>query len=164
MSVARTEERLEVRHVVDASVDDVFDAWIEPRLLETWWGPEGYQTVVEKLEARAGGKFVFRMTAPSGASCPMTGTYIEVNRPTSLSFSVEHHCVADMPDTVRPPSRTSRVDVTFEARGDSTKILLVQTGLAADYQMLAEVGWGQSLERLRRLGWLPASFAKDCSR
>ncbi|MEZ5933211.1 MAG: SRPBCC domain-containing protein [Alphaproteobacteria bacterium] len=164
MSRTRAEGRLEVRHTVDAPLDDVFDAWIEPRLLETWWGPEGYQTVVEKLEARAGGRFIFQMTAPSGASCPMTGTYIEVHRPTSLSFEVADHCVADMPDTVRSPSRPSRVDIRFEAKGDKTDIVLVQTGLALDYQMLAQIGWGQSLERLRRSQWISTGVAEDCSR
>ena len=151
MSVTHADGRLEVRHVVDAPLDDVFDAWIEPRTVEAWWGPEGYRTVVDKLEARVDGSFSFRMTAPSGASCPMSGTYIEVRRPMSLSFTVENHCTADIPDTVRPPSEESRVDVRFRAIGDKTEIVLVQTGLARDYQMLAEFGWGQSLERLGRL-------------
>ncbi|NJO32292.1 MAG: SRPBCC domain-containing protein [Rhodospirillales bacterium] len=161
MSVTYAKGRLEIRHTVDAPLDDVFDAWTLPHLLETWWGPEGYRTVVEKLEARTGGMFIFRMTAPSGASCPMAGTYIEVSRPTSLSFEVVDHCVADMPGTVRPPSRPSRVDIQFQARGDKTDIVLVQTGLAQDYQILAEVGWDQSLERLGRLS---TGAAGDCPR
>lgn len=150
MSSTLEDGRLEVRHVVDAPREDVFDAWIEPRLVETWWGPEGFQTVVDTLEAQVGGSFKFRMTAPSGESCPMTGIYLEVNRPMSLSFEVENHCIADIPDTVRPPSRASRVDVTFQAMGAKTEIIIVHTGLASDYKMLAEFGWGQSLARLGR--------------
>ncbi|MEM9439856.1 MAG: SRPBCC domain-containing protein [Pseudomonadota bacterium] len=150
MNITLEQGRLEVRHVVDAPLEEVFDAWIEPRLVESWWGPDGFQTIVDQLDARVGGSFRFQMTAPSGSSCPMTGTYIEVNRPVLLSFRIDNHCVADLPSSVRPPLRESKVDVTFEAIGAKTEIVIVQTGLASDYQMLAEFGWGQSLERLGR--------------
>ncbi len=148
MMAGVTKEKVVIRHIVDLSPDEAFDAWINPKLVEKWWGPEGYRTVVEKLDARPGGDFIFQMTAPSGASCPMTGTYTAIERPTSLSFEVRDHCVADMPDTVRPPAHPSHVVVAFEPHGDKTEIIITQAGLNADYQLLAEGGWGQSLTRL----------------
>lgn len=146
MTVAAA-ERLEIRHVVGVPPEDAFDAWTTPELVEEWWGPHGYRTEVLRLDAVEGGRFSFRMIAPSGATCPMSGTYTKVDRPRLLVFEVTDHCVADMPGDVRPPSRPSLVEVRFEGRGESTEIILAQTGLDADYRALANVGWSQSLQR-----------------
>ena len=143
-----TERVLEIRHTLRASLEEAFDAWTEPALVEAWWGPHGYRTKVLKLDATEGGSFLFQMTGPSGASCPMSGTYTKIERPTVLAFTVQEHCVADIPDNVSEPERPSRVEVRFEPRGDTTEITLRQTGLAADYMQLANVGWSQSLERV----------------
>ena len=151
MSVFSTHERLELRHLVNAPPDRVFEAWINPEYVEAWWGPDGFQTAVDKLDARVNGQFTFKMTAPSGAFCTMRGTYIEIRRPHRLVFEVHQHCITDLPDHVRAPSKPSMVEVTFRAKGGQTEICLIQTGLADDYQMLAQGGWGQSLERLARI-------------
>ncbi|BAQ18631.1 SRPBCC family protein [Methyloceanibacter caenitepidi] len=144
---AVTEDVLEIRRVIDASPDAVFDAWTTPELVEAWWGPHGYRTRVIELDAVVGGHFAFQMTAPSGASCPMSGTYTKVERPRRLAFEVAEHCIADVPDDVREPSGPSQVEIRFEANGETTEIVLRQKGLAADYRMLANGGWSQSLER-----------------
>lgn len=146
MTVA-AEDVLEIRRVINASPDAVFDAWTTPALVEAWWGPHGYLTRVIELDAVVGGQFLFQMTAPSGASCPMSGTYTKVERPRRLAFEVAEHCIADIPHDVREPSGPSHVDITFEGNGETTEIVLRQKGLAADYRMLANGGWSQSLER-----------------
>ena len=152
----RSEEVLQVRHLVNASREATFDAWTTPEVVEDWWGPHGYRTKVEWLDARQGGRFVFQMTGPSGASCPMTGTYVKVERPHLLAFDVEHHCIADMPDHIRAPSRTSHVEVRFMARGNATEVILLQRGLLSDYRMLAEAGWSQCFARIRLMPGPPA--------
>ena len=149
MSATHTAERLEIRHRIDAPIEVAFNAWVDPDVIGLWWGPEGFDTTVIKLDARVDGEFVFRMTSPSGDSCPMTGIYLRVEPPCFLSFQVLAHCVADLPDSVRAPASPSQVDVSFTATGDTTEIVLVQTGLATDYQLLAEHGWGQSLQRIQ---------------
>ena len=151
MSAVHSKERLEVKHVLNVPIHDAFNAWRDPGCVEEWWGPEGYQTKVEVLDMRPGGAFLFQMTAPSGASCPMSGTYIRVDDPNVLEFEVHQHCVADIPPEVKEPTRSSHVSVTFSSLGDKTEVTLVQTGLATDYQMLAEVGWTNCFERQERL-------------
>lgn len=146
MTVA-AEDVLEIRRIIKASPDTVFDAWTTPELVEAWWGPHGYRTEVLELDPVVGGRFLFQMTAPSGASCPMSGTYTKVERPHRIAFEVAKHCVADIPDTVRKPSEPSHVDIRFENDGEATEIVLRHWGLAADYRILANGGWSQSLER-----------------
>lgn len=147
MTVSHQEARLEIRHLLDLPVGDAFDMWCVPDLIAQWWGPHGFQTVVNTLDPRPGGRFEFLMIAPAGESCPMSGQYITVDRPDALVFDVHEHCIAGMPDSVARPTRPSRVEIRFLPRGEQTEIVLVQTGLASDYQLLAQAGWGDSLAR-----------------
>ncbi|TQV86118.1 SRPBCC domain-containing protein [Exilibacterium tricleocarpae] len=142
------DNRVELSQLVEGIPEEVFDAWVTPELVEVWWGPEGYQTKVRRLEPRLHGNFVFDMTSPSGASCPMTGIYTEFDRPNKLSFKVFDHCSADVPDQIELPTKPSLVEVTFIGYGDKTELTLVQTGLNLDYQKLVRHGWTDSLNRL----------------
>ncbi len=146
-----SEEVLELRHTIGAPVDVAFDAWTSPAQVEDWWGPHGYKTKVLKLEAFEGGEFLFRMTGPSGASCLMSGIYTRFERPNLLAFIVKDHCIADIPNEVRVPNRSSQVEVRFEGYSGKTEIVLRHSGLDLDYRLLAEVGWSQSLERAQQV-------------
>ncbi|MEO1608311.1 MAG: SRPBCC domain-containing protein [Pseudomonadota bacterium] len=146
--IKQSDEALELHHFLPVPLEDAFDAWTTPPLIEEWWGPHGYRTKVIELNAAVGGKFVFEMTGPSGASCLMCGTYTRFDRPHHLAFEVVEHCTADMPQNIEAPSQPSHVEINFEVSGNGTKLILRQTGLAADYRMLANIGWSQSLERV----------------
>ena len=143
----QADRALEIRYTLNASPEEAFDAWVTPEIVEAWWGPNGYRTKVLKLDAVEGGSFLFQMTGPSGASCPMSGSYTKIERPDLLAFTVEEHCVADMPDGVAEPEQPSRVEVRFKSKDGKTEIVLQQIGLSTDYMQLADVGWSQSLKR-----------------
>jgi uncharacterized protein YndB with AHSA1/START domain len=50
----------------DAPVEQLFVAHTDPELYSQWIGPRGYQTTVDELEARAGGRYRFAQTDPAG--------------------------------------------------------------------------------------------------
>jgi len=58
--------------------DRVFAAFITPRLIERWWGPAGWRTFVDSMEARAGGQFRIRLLGPSGEVHLWAGTILEL--------------------------------------------------------------------------------------
>lgn len=57
------DQRLTVERRYDASPQTVWDAWTTPDAVSAWWGPHGYSTKVQLLEARTGGRFTYVMTA-----------------------------------------------------------------------------------------------------
>ena len=150
MSIAEqhASRSVEARHTINATAEEVFDAWVKPELIEAWWGPEGFTTVVRELEAREGGKFWFEMTSSSGAVSGVAGFYREIDRPERLEFEFTEHCTADLPDEVASPDERSFVTVEFKARGAQTEVVITHTGLSADYGELAGWGWSSSLEKL----------------
>jgi len=67
-----------------ASRDRVFAAFVEPRLIERWWGPVGWQTTVETLDLRVGGHYRIRLTGPNGEVRFRDGVFREIVPGTRL--------------------------------------------------------------------------------
>jgi uncharacterized protein YndB with AHSA1/START domain len=68
----------------------VFDAMTTPAHLAKFWGPIGVTTPVENItvDLRPGGVFETIMVNDSdGAEYPMRGVYVEVERPSLLSWT-----------------------------------------------------------------------------
>ena len=56
----------------------VWDAWTDPRHIAAWWGPEGFQTRVEGVDLRPGGRWSYVMIGPDGAEYPVCGVFREI--------------------------------------------------------------------------------------
>ena len=50
----------------DASLEQVWDVWENPRKLERWWGPPGWPATYTRHEFAAGGQSRYYMTGPAG--------------------------------------------------------------------------------------------------
>src|SRR5689334_98548 len=63
MDLSPEEQRRTVisSRLIDAPVDDVFDAYANPEKLARWWGPNGFTLSTEALDLHEGGhwRFVF---------------------------------------------------------------------------------------------------------
>ncbi len=137
-----------IHQVIDASEEDVFDAWITPHILEQWWGPDGFTTRVLELNAIEGGRFVFEMTAPDGASCLMTGWYRTIERPSLLVFEIVDHCNLNLPEGVEPQLSPSLVTVKIARSGTATHTQMSHTLLEPSYEQIAIASWSSVLMKL----------------
>ena len=61
----------------DAPRDVVFRALTDPALIPSWWGPRQYETIVDQMEPRAGGRWRFINRSPEG-EFGFHGVYHEV--------------------------------------------------------------------------------------
>jgi uncharacterized protein YndB with AHSA1/START domain len=67
------------KRTFDAPRDIVFRAMTDPALIPTWWGPRKYETIVDEMEARAGGRWRFLNRNPeSGEEFGFHGVFHEV--------------------------------------------------------------------------------------
>ena len=71
----------------DASVDEVWQLWADPRKLERWWGPPTYPSTFEKHDLSPGGEVTFYMTGPEGDQPRGWWRVTSVDPPTSLRFT-----------------------------------------------------------------------------
>lgn len=57
---------LELVAEFDATPEQVWDVWEDPRKLERWWGPPGWPATFTRHEFEVGGQARYHMTGPDG--------------------------------------------------------------------------------------------------
>lgn len=95
--------------LLDASREEVFNAWINPVLLAQWWGPKGFTNTFEIFEPRPGGQWKFVMHGPNGANHPNESEFVEMNKPERI---VINHISAPL----------FKLTATFEEVSNKTKL------------------------------------------
>ncbi len=65
------------KRTFDAPREIVFKALMDPSLIPSWWGPRKYETIVDAMEPRAGGRWRFINKGPEG-EFGFHGVYHEV--------------------------------------------------------------------------------------
>jgi uncharacterized protein YndB with AHSA1/START domain len=135
---------------VAASPEVVFRAWTDAKHLAAWWGPKGFTNPLCEADVRVGGAIRIDMCAPDGVIYPMTGRYVEIDRPHRLVFAT-----AAIDDEGKPMFEVLNT-VTFTAVGNGTEISLdarvtSMTPAAPQYLAGMSQGWSQSLDRLTAL-------------
>ncbi len=131
---------LSVSKTINASIEDVFDAWLDPTLLAQFILPmPGMPHPQVENEPRQGGSFTIIMHVGEN-EIPHTGEYLEINRPNKLVFS-----------WVSPFSTDgSKVTIDFNEVDSSTTnvelthVRFVDEETRADH----EGGWSNILEML----------------
>lgn len=103
-----------ITRVFDAPRELVFDAWIDPKHVASWWGPTGFTTTIHHMDVRPGGEWRFIMHGPDGVDYPNKISYLEIARPERLVY--------DHGDEGDPAY--FRVTVTFEKLGNKTSLTM----------------------------------------
>lgn len=124
----------------------VWQAWTDPAHLVKWWGPHRFTTPRAEIELRPGGAVRLDMQAPDGRIFPSTGVVEEIVEPERLVVTtrLEHE------GTIMLEVRQT---VTFEARGEETRVtlhahVLRATDAAAGAVAGMQEGWSQTLDKL----------------
>ncbi len=82
-----TDLSVNVNKIIEAPITKVFDAWLDPNMLAKFILPmPGMENSQVENEAYEGGKFTIIMTVGDN-NIPHTGEYLEINRPSKLTFT-----------------------------------------------------------------------------
>jgi uncharacterized protein YndB with AHSA1/START domain len=132
---------------IAASPDVVFAAWTDPKHLAEWWGQKGFTNPVCEADARVGGVIRIDKRGPDGVAHPMTGRFLQIDRPHCLVFTTSPIDEHDEPfmevlNTVTFTKIEGGTEVALIARVTST------TPDAPRFLSGMSQGWSQSLDRL----------------
>ena len=137
-----------VSRLIDAPAALVFNAWIEPKQLEQWWGPHGFKTTVHEMEVIEGGTTRLVMQGQDGVDYPNKFVYTDVHAAKSLSYM---HSDDSDPDN---DAAKFGVTVLFDEQDHQTRVtmhVLFKTAAERDRVVKeydAITGANQTLERL----------------
>ena len=149
--------QITMERTFDATLDEVWELWTTKDGIESWWGPEGFETKVSKLELRVGGALHYAFTAVGEnqikfmqqAGQPLTqhmkARYTLVQPKTSAAWQ---NLVEFVPG-ITPYEVESRFDL--EARGKQVHMKL-RFDAMHDEQLTkyAEMGWTEELAKLQK--------------
>ena len=138
-----TDLTVKVNKTIHASIEKVFDAWLNPKILSKFMMPmPGMPESDVENDAREGGSFTIIMHAGED-KLPHTGEYLEINRPDKLVFTWASHCSVD----------NSTVTLNFTKIEDSktnislTHVKFIDEKTRSDH----EGGWGNILDKLNEV-------------
>jgi uncharacterized protein YndB with AHSA1/START domain len=164
MSAEPKKRDLVVTRVIDAPVEQVWKAWIDPERVMQWWGPQGFTSPLAEMDFREGGTSLVCMRAPEefgGQDLYNTWTYRKIVPMQQiefvLNFSDEDGKTVDPVTIGLPPDipQDVRHVVTFKAVGDNkTEMTVTEYGYTSDQVFdLSKAGLEQCLDKMA------ASFA-----
>ena len=131
-----------VRRAIEASAEELFDAWLDPEAIAQWMRPNGVDSTTAVVDARVGGGYEITMGLRSGPLLHR-GVYQEIDRPRRLVFTWSAR------GPLEPPSL---VTVEFTRRGRLTEIVVTHEQLPGYGDVPAvNAGWSQAIERLAEL-------------
>jgi uncharacterized protein YndB with AHSA1/START domain len=136
---ATAEKIINLSRTYAASLDAVFDAWLDPVGLVAWFLPGPSMKATAEIDARVGGAFQIIMKTEENEYVH-DGKYLEIDRPNHLVFT-----------WISPGTQgeVSKVTVNLTETGDGTRLDLTHEGLPSVEAIKNHtLGWGGILEKL----------------
>lgn len=126
---------LRLERTFDATPQELWEAWTDPDQYAQWMNPApGMGLVIHEFDVRVGGRVRFDMPQPGGDPNPQEGVFHELD-PHRRIVSGE-------------PDRSFLLEVEFIPEGDRTRMVVVATGVPAEYHQPATVGWNACFDKL----------------
>ena len=129
--------------VINAPIDKVFDAWLDPQLLSRFMLPmPGMPQPKIEVDGRVGGRFTIYMDVGEKI-IPHSGTYLELDRPNRLVFSWESPFSTDGSTVTLEFTAQNKVKTRLEL----THVRFIDEETRDNH----EIGWGNILAALDEL-------------
>ena len=131
----------------------VWDVWTQPKHIEKWFGPKEWNTKVESLDFRVGGRANYAMTGPDGIAHRFGGVFKEIVPIEKLVTTDEwgEGIEESMKDVDLPQGMI--VTALFDDLGDRTKLTLITSHPTLEEKKKHEEmgvvdGWNSSFEKM----------------
>ena len=137
-------QQIVITRSFDAPREQVFRAFTEADAVRQWWGQRDNETVVDRLEARPGGRWRFVQRSEDGNEHGFHGVYHEAAAPERIVYTFEYegmpgHVLLETIVFEEQDGRTQMTDTSvFQSVADRDGML--RSGM--------ESGAAESLDRL----------------
>jgi uncharacterized protein YndB with AHSA1/START domain len=153
-----TKRQIAIERTFKTSAQDVWDLWTTKDGIESWWGPDGFEVMVRKLDLRPGGQLRYAMTAIAPAQVefmkqagmPLTtealATYTEIAPNKRLAYT---HLVDFVPGVA--PYDVATV-LELHPKGQGVRLVLTCDAMHdEEWTERASMGWEMELGKLDKV-------------
>lgn len=149
-------KRISLQRTFKAALDLVWEMWTTKDGIEAWWGPPGFQVVVNRLELEIGGALDYVMTAVGAEQVAFMKQH---GQPLSMTLQARYTRVdakthaawmnlADFIPGIEPYEVETRLTLTAVDR-QNTRVDLDFDAMHDDfYTQMAKQGWEGELGKL----------------
>ena len=134
-----TRPSLTLKRHIDATPEQVYAAWTEPKALAKWFGPGPGPVTLAETDLRVGGRYAIAFME-DGEEHHISGTYLDVAPTEKLVFTWTWRHL---------PDQQSRVTVLIKPEGQGSLVTLIHEQFAdAHIRDLHSKGWLGCLDEL----------------
>ena len=133
----------------------VWDVWTTPKHIEKWFGPKGFDTRVEELDFRVGGRSNYIMVGPDGTEYPAAGTFKEIVPIEKIVSTDEWGEGIDKIEAFKNVDLPQGMILTalFDDLGQRTKLTLITSHKTVEDKKKHEeigvvAGWNSSFDKM----------------
>lgn len=129
----------------------VFDAFVTPEGLTSWWGPDEYPVISASADVRVGGHFRVRFQTEDGRIHECQGEFLEVVVPERLIMSWRWTENGVSSELAEEEGNVSRVELHLRAIDTGTELTLIHAALKSETSVASHTrGWTGALRKLVR--------------
>jgi uncharacterized protein YndB with AHSA1/START domain len=81
-----TDREIVTSRLFDAPRELVWEAFVDPKQVVKWWGPNGFTTTIHEMDVRPGGHWRHTMRGPDGTEYPNQSVFREVVKPERIVY------------------------------------------------------------------------------
>ncbi len=144
MTVTRTGLHIHIERLIDAPIEVVFNAWLDPVARQVWYAPEDDWEVEARSDLRVGGEWFARFGRADGPKWQEDGVYTVVDPPHVVSYTTRFTAPDSEPFT-------TQTTITLSEVADKTLLVLDDNGFPDETNRAAhEEGWPSFISAFER--------------
>lgn len=138
-TVNRENNTIVVKREFKANLEQVWDAWTKPEILDQWWAPKPYRTETKSLDFRVGGRWLYAMISPENETHWCKADYKAIEVKKLLSW-LDAFCDENGNENTGKP-RSFWTNIFSESNDITTVHITLQHDSLADIEAMINMGF-----------------------
>ena len=127
----------------NAPVEEVWQAYTDPKILDQWWGPAPWRAETKHMDFRVGGYWLYFMIGPQGEKQWGRMNYLAIDRHKSFEAEDEF---CDENGKLNAELPVSKTQMVFTKTDTGTKADFIMTySTEADLEKIIDMGFEQGI-------------------